>query len=50
MEQATRKLAAAPGLEQDLTRLIVDIDQKIGTFDRGLQAARRLRVRMETPA
>jgi len=50
MEQATRNLAALPGLEQDLTRLIGDIDQKLGTFGRGLQAARRLRVRMETAA
>lgn len=49
-EQAMRKLAAVPGLEQDLTRLIVDIDQKLGFFARSLKAARRLRVRMEPAA
>jgi hypothetical protein len=47
MEQTTRKLAAVPSLEQDMTRLIVDIDQKLGTFTRGLKGARRLRVRLE---
>ena len=48
--QATRKLATAPGFEQDLTRLIVDIDQKLGFFARSLKAARELRARMETAA
>ena len=50
IEQATRKLAAAPRFEQDLTRLIVDIDQKLGFFARSLKSARRLRERMETAA
>ena len=50
IEQATRKLAAAPGFEQSLTRLIVDIDQKLGFFARSLTAARRLRHRMEAAA
>jgi hypothetical protein len=50
IEQTARKLAAMPGLKQDLTRLIVDIDQKLGTFGRGLQAARRLRARLEASA
>lgn len=48
IDQAARELAAVPGLKQDLTRLIVDIDQKLGTFARALQAARRLRARMAT--
>jgi hypothetical protein len=46
-QDAARKLAALPALEQDLTRLIVDIDQKLGTFARGLQGARRLRARLQ---
>jgi hypothetical protein len=47
IEQTARQLAGAPGLKRDLTRLIVDIDQKLGTFARGLQGARRLRARLE---
>ena len=50
IEQTARRLAAIPGLERDLTRLIVDIDQKLGTFARGLQGARRLRARLEASA
>lgn len=48
LEQARRKLAAVPGLEQDLTRLIVDIDQKLGFFARSLRAARQLLDQMES--
>ncbi len=47
VQRATRRLAALPGLEQDLTRLIVDIDQKLGFFSRNLLAARQLRGLME---
>jgi hypothetical protein len=50
IEQTARKLASRPGLDHDLTRLVVDIDQKLGTFTRGLQGARRLRARLEASA
>ena len=48
LERAARQLAAVPELDQDLTRLIGDIDQKLGQFDRASRAAARLRTRLET--
>jgi hypothetical protein len=41
---ATTRLRASVGLEQDLTRHIGDLDQKISLFDRRLQLARELRL------
>lgn len=47
MERAARQLAAVSELDQDLTRLIGDIDQKLGQFDRASRDAARLRARLE---
>ena len=47
VERAARRLAAVPELDQDLTRLIGDIDQKLGQFDRASRDAARLRARLE---
>jgi hypothetical protein len=41
---AAARLKASEGLEQDLTRHIGDVDQKIGLFERRLQLARELRL------
>lgn len=46
-ERAVRQLAAVPELDQDLTRLVVDIDQKLGLFARASRDAARLRARLE---
>lgn len=47
LERAARQLAAVPELDQDLTRLIGDIDQKLGQFDRASRDAARLRARLD---
>ena len=47
LERAARQLAAVPELDQDLTRLIGDIDQKLGQFDRASRDAARLRAGLE---
>jgi len=43
MQRTARNVAAVPELDQDLTRLVVDIDQKLGVFRRASRDAARLR-------
>ena len=50
LERAARKVAAVPELDQDLTRLVVDIDQKLGVFRRATRDAARLRAMLEGSA
>ena len=44
---AAARLKASEGLEQDLTRHIGDVDQKIGLFDRRVRLAHDLRLGIE---
>jgi hypothetical protein len=44
---AVAKLRAVPGIREDLTRLIVDIDQKMLLYDRTARGAARLRKELE---
>jgi len=44
---AVAKLRAVPGIREDLTRLIVDIDQKMLLYDRTARGATRLRKELE---
>jgi len=45
--RAAKKLQSAPELEEDLTRSIGDIDQKMSMFNRTLRAARAMRAKLE---
>lgn len=45
--EAARRLAAVEGLDRDLTRLIVDIDQRLQLFERTRHNAVRLRAQLE---
>lgn len=47
VERTAEQLAALPELDQDLTRLIVDIDQKLALFARTSRNAADLRSRLE---
>lgn len=47
IERAARKVASLPELDQDLTRVVVDIDQKLGVFGRTSRDAARLRKTLE---
>jgi hypothetical protein len=47
LTSAVTKLTAVPELDQDLTRLVVDIDQKLGIFTRTERTAVHLRKRLE---
>lgn len=49
VERAAARVRSIPEIEQELTRLIVDIDQKRALFDRMLRDARELRSRLERP-
>lgn len=47
IDQAARKVASLPELDQDLTRVVVDIDQKLGVFGRTSRDSARLRSSLE---
>jgi hypothetical protein len=47
ISEAVARLGETPGLEQDLTRHIGDLDQKIALFDRRVGLARDLRQHLE---
>lgn len=47
VQRVARQVAAVPELDQDLTRLVVDIDQKLGLFGRAARDAKRLRQTLE---
>jgi hypothetical protein len=47
LERVARQVAAVPELDQDLTRLVIDIDQKLGLFGRAARDAERLRQSLE---
>ena len=47
IDRAARKVVAVPELDQDLTRLVVDIDQKLGLFRRASRDSARLRTVLE---
>ena len=48
LEQAARDLARVPELDQDLTRVVVEIDQRLGVYDRALRGAERLRALLQS--
>lgn len=47
IHRVARQVASVPELDQDLTRLVVDIDQKLGLFGRASRDAARLREKLE---
>lgn len=47
IERAAEKVASLPELDQDLTRVVVDIDQKLGVFGRTSRDSARLRRTLE---
>ena len=48
LERAARDLAEVPEIDQDLTRVVVEIDQRLGVYDRALRDAVRLRALLQS--